>query len=60
MHLKSFTQHFALVTLVKSFAPPNIKMLPPPMSSMVLTKMRETAEAYLGKTVTGVIITVPA
>uniref|UniRef100_A0A1X7URU8 Uncharacterized protein n=1 Tax=Amphimedon queenslandica TaxID=400682 RepID=A0A1X7URU8_AMPQE len=30
------------------------------ISSMVLTKMRETAEAYLGKTVTDVVITVPA
>ncbi|XP_011404208.1 PREDICTED: heat shock cognate 71 kDa protein-like [Amphimedon queenslandica] len=30
------------------------------VSSMVLTKMRETAEAYLGKTVTDVVITVPA
>ena len=30
------------------------------ISSMVLTKMKETAEAYLGKTVTNVIVTVPA
>ena len=29
------------------------------ISSMVLTKMRETAETYLGKTVTDVVITVP-
>jgi L1 cell adhesion molecule like protein len=27
---------------------------------MVLTKMKETAEAYLGKTVTSAVITVPA
>ena len=27
---------------------------------MVLTKMRETAEAYLGKTVNNAVITVPA
>lgn len=27
---------------------------------MVLTKMKETAEAYLGKTVTNAVITVPA
>ena len=27
---------------------------------MVLTKMKETAEAYLGKTVTDAVITVPA
>ena len=30
------------------------------ISSMVLTKMKETAKAYLGKTVTNVVITVPA
>uniref|UniRef100_A0A8C4WZ94 Heat shock protein family A (Hsp70) member 2 n=1 Tax=Eptatretus burgeri TaxID=7764 RepID=A0A8C4WZ94_EPTBU len=30
------------------------------ISSMVLTKMKETAEAYLGKTITNVVITVPA
>ena len=30
------------------------------ISSMVLTKMKETAEAYLGKTVTNVVVTVPA
>lgn len=30
------------------------------VSSMVLTKMKETAEAYLGKTVTNAVITVPA
>ena len=30
------------------------------ISSMVLTKMKETAEAYLGKTVTNAVITVPA
>ena len=30
------------------------------ISSMVLTKMKETAEAYLGRTVTDAVITVPA
>ncbi|XP_050523399.1 heat shock 70 kDa protein cognate 4-like [Daktulosphaira vitifoliae] len=43
-----------------SYKGENKTFSPEEVSSMVLTKMKETAEAYLGKTVSNAVITVPA
>ncbi|KAG5323236.1 HSP7D protein, partial [Acromyrmex charruanus] len=43
-----------------SYKGENKTFFPEEVSSMVLTKMKETAEAYLGKIITNAVITVPA
>ncbi|CAO3591447.1 unnamed protein product [Absidia cylindrospora] len=61
-------KHFPFKLVNKNGAP-NIQVAvknddkvftPEEISGMVLTKMKETAEAYLGKTVTHAVVTVPA
>ncbi|SAM08991.1 hypothetical protein [Absidia glauca] len=66
--VKSDMKHFPFKLVNKNGAP-NIQVAvkndnkvftPEEISGMVLTKMKETAEAYLGKTVTHAVVTVPA
>jgi len=46
--------------IVVKFKGETKKFYPEEISSMVLTKMKETAETYLGETVKNAVITVPA
>jgi len=46
--------------IVAEFKGERKRFAPEEISSMVLTKMKETAEAYLGETVQSAVITVPA
>ncbi|KAI8384489.1 heat shock 70 kDa protein, partial [Radiomyces spectabilis] len=66
--VKQDMKHFPFKIVNKGGAP-NIKVAvknedkvftPEEISGMVLTKMKETAEAYLGKPVTHAVVTVPA
>ncbi|KAI8061518.1 heat shock protein 70 [Gilbertella persicaria] len=66
--VKNDSKHFPFTVVNKNGAP-NIQVkvkgedkvfTPEEISGMVLTKMKETAEAYLGKPVTHAVVTVPA
>jgi L1 cell adhesion molecule like protein len=66
--VQNLTKHFTYKVIEKSDKP-NIQVQyqgtakvfsPEEISSMVLMKMKETAESYLGTTVTDAVITVPA
>ncbi|ORX47468.1 heat shock 70 kDa protein [Hesseltinella vesiculosa] len=66
--VKNDMKHFPF-TLVNKNGAPNIQVevkgdekvfTPEEISGMILTKMKETAEAYLGKEVTHAVVTVPA
>ncbi|CAL1380632.1 unnamed protein product [Linum trigynum] len=50
---KPFVEIEVVVGEVKAFSPEEI-------SAMILVKMRETAESYLGRPVSGAVVTVPA
>ncbi|CAO3597802.1 unnamed protein product [Absidia cylindrospora] len=66
--VKTDMKHFPFKLVNKNGAPnvqvavknENKVFTPEEISGMVLTKMKETAEAYLGKTVTHAVVTVPA
>jgi L1 cell adhesion molecule like protein len=66
--VQGLMKHFTYKVIDKN-SKPNIEVefkgdkkvfSPEEISAMVLTKMKETAEAYLGQTVTDAVITVPA
>ena len=67
--VQSDMKHFSFPVIKDSAGRPQVKVnymneekcfYPEEISAMVLTKMKETAEAYLGEPVTDVVVTVPA